>query len=175
MNTRALRVVVGCVACLGLCLVGPGLASEKTPRKAALPKLEKLSWMSGTWHTQQGADDLVEIWSEPLGDSMMGVFRWVKSGKVWIYELVTISQDDDQVVFRLRHFDRKLVAWEEKNESLTYTMTTQGDREVIFENPERQAPRRFVYRLEGKDTLIVRVEGYSKGKLDVDEFRFQRQ
>lgn len=173
MNTTALRVTVGCLACLALAAVGA--SGYKTSTEAASSKLEKLSWMSGTWHTQQGADDLVEIWSEPRGDSMMGMFHWVKRGKVWIYELMSIVQTDDDLVFRLRHFDRKLVPWEEKHDALTYTMKSHSDREVIFENPERDSPRRFVYRLDGNDALILRVEGYTNGKLNVDEFRFKKR
>lgn len=137
-------------------------------------KLASLSWMAGQWVRSNGKDDLEESWSGPCGDSLMGVFRWVKSGKVWMFEFMTITVDGDDIIFRLRHFDRKLKPWEPQDAPLTYKLKSVSDDEVVFESPEKNDPRRFVYHSPGKDKLVVRLESEKDGKLSGSEFRFAR-
>jgi hypothetical protein len=60
----------------------------------------------------------------------------------------------------------------EKKTPLRYPLRSLGEREAVFENPEREKPRRFVYRREG-DVLTVRVEGPEPGS--GDGFRLQRR
>ena len=105
----------------------------------------------------------------------MGVFRWVKDGKIWINEIVTITAEPEGLVFRLRHFDRKMTAWEEKDKPFYYPMKSFTPYEIVFENPERDHPRRITYkRLE--DKLHVILDGVTKdNKSSKSEFLFRRK
>ena len=68
-----------------------------------------------------------------------------------------IEELPDGIVFHLRHFGPGSVAWEEKDAPLSYPLAQLREGEAIFENPERDDPRRFVYRRRG-DEMEVRVE-----------------
>ena len=131
---------------------------KKTNRPSANSTLSQLSWLTGTWRTTLGDDILEEIWSAPTHDSMMGVFRWIKKDRVWMNELMTITADGGGFAFRLRHFSRDMVPWEEKDAAFHYPCVSQSGSSVVFENPERDQPRRFVYNREG-NVLRVRLEG----------------
>lgn len=168
------------IACVTLTAGISVAASAGGPDKAgdagtALdPRLAGLAWMQGAWTRSDGGETLEEVWSAPAGDSMMGMFRWSRQDKVWLFELITITVEDGDIVFRLKHFDRKLVGWEEKDEALTYKLVHYGQREAIFENSERDHPRQIIYRSPDANTLFVRLEGRTDGKPDVTEFRFRR-
>ena len=41
---------------------------------------------------------------------------------------------------------------------MTYPLHSLGEQEVVFENPERDSPRRFIYRREGENKLFVILE-----------------
>lgn len=151
--------------------MGGPVSSEAVPGDA---KVEDLAWLEGTWRMSRGEDEREERWSAPLGDGLVGTFRWLRSSRAWMYEIMTISKDEDRIVFRLKHFDRKLAGWEEKDEALTYPMTKIEPNRVVFENPERDHPRRFVYHQPASDILLVSLEGYKDGKATVEEFRFSR-
>ena len=144
--------------------------SEATP-----PRVADLTWMAGHWAMERQRDTLDEVWSKPSGDCVMGVFRWIKRGKIWMYELLTIRDEESGPVYRFRHFSDQLRAWEEKDKPLTFAYLSHGPGEIVFENPERDHPRRFVFRMEREDTLLVRLEGYRKGELFVDDFRYTRR
>jgi len=121
--------------------------------------LEDLAWMAGDWRSERGGDLLQELWSEPVGDSMMCAFRWMKGGKSWMYELITITREDKGLRMRLKHFSNQMVAWEEKDECLDFSLVRLSDREAVFEHPTRKNARRLIYTRPTDDTMVARVEG----------------
>ncbi len=78
--------------------------------------IEEVSWISGSWQGEALGGITEEIWSNPLGDSLMGMFKLVKDGKVVFYELCTISQENNSIILKIKHFGGDLKGWEEKDE-----------------------------------------------------------
>ncbi|MCO6438400.1 MAG: hypothetical protein J5J06_15010 [Phycisphaerae bacterium] len=139
--------------------------------------LEKLRFLHGQWERRDGEDELTEYWSAPSGDSITGVFRWLKNGKTWMYELLTITAEGDRIVFRLRHFSAPgLIPWEKESDSaLAYTLSSLGEGEAVFEDPARAFPRRFIFRKVGDDGLMVRFDGVRNGQPTAQEFSYTRK
>jgi hypothetical protein len=157
------------------CLIAMAPALQEEPRTAAgvTAKITDLAWLAGDWRSERGGEFLQESWSEPIGDSMMCSFRWMKGGKTWMYELITITEEGPNLVLRLKHFSAQLAGWEAKDESLDFTLVRLGDQEAVFEHPTRENARRLTYHRTG-DTLIARVEGIDKGRESRLEIEFKR-
>ena len=160
------------VLCLSLALLvgGPLLSRDHAPADESL--IEELSWLKGRWVIDGDGQYIEETWGPARENAMVGSLRWARKGDVWLYELMSIETDDEAgLVFRLRHFNRKLEPWDsEKAGPLTYPLFDFGENRVVFENPEKDSPRRFVYEREG-DRLTIRLEG-PDGK-DESPFRFK--
>lgn len=140
------------------------------------PQMSDLAFIEGHWVAEHGNDELEEIWSSPVGDSMMGMFRWIKDGKVWLYELLCIRKEGEGIVFRFRHFSNELVPWEPEDEPLTFSLVGSSEGEAVFENPDRENPRRYSFIKDGDDGLRVHVQGYREGRLEPgDVFEYQRK
>ena len=133
------------------------LAQPGEPFDSAEPSLADLSWISGRWVREEDGEYLEEHWGEPRGNSLLGTFRWLRGDRAWLYEFMLIEELPEGIVFHLRHFGPGSVAWEEQDAPMSYPLARLSEREAVFENPEREDPRRFVYRRSG-DELEVRVE-----------------
>jgi len=123
---------IACLVILALC----GLASaqvDQTVKKLKGAKISDLTFMSGHWRGELEGEVTDEHWAEPLGDSLMGVFRCAKSGKVTFYELMAIEQEEKGPVFKLKHFNRGLVGWEEKAEVWSYPLVELRDDYAAFD------------------------------------------
>ncbi len=166
MRIAVLMIVLSIAA-----LVPLGTADPSAERTDGAFDIEDLAWMEGRWVCRRNGDVLEEIWSAPTGDCLMGMFRWMKGDKVWMYELMTIIADGDEIVFRLKHFDRKMVGWEEKDKSISAKLTKVSGRRAVFGDPDGG---RFEYRLDGKDGLTVQVGG-GEGKGSARVFKFRRK
>lgn len=73
-----------------------------------------LNWLVGHWRGEAFGGITEEIWSPALGGSMMCSFKVIIDNTVRFYELVTIAEENESLVMRLRHFNRDLKGWEDK-------------------------------------------------------------
>ena len=153
------------------------LAEAMPVRAGAAPPpipatLADVAFMAGHWVGGDPGDLSEEVWSAPEGDSMVGMWRYVAKGRARIFEILTLTTEGPNVVLRIRHFDPKLVAREEKDKAVELPLVAKGPREAVFEGPEYDAKGtvRLTYRQDG-DSLTAVLEK-AGGK---QEFRFRRR
>lgn len=142
---------------------------------AAAGDLADLAWIAGTWSGEMDGSTIEEQWSAPAGGAMMGMFRWVKGGKVLIYEFLLLESDPAGVTLRFRHFEPGLIGWEEKNAPLVLKPIAGGPGEAAFEGGEPGNPLKLVYRRTGDRTMTVVLERLKDGAKKVQEFRYQKR
>jgi Domain of unknown function (DUF6265) len=162
----------------GLVLPAVLLLAGSLPARAGAPPppvpatLGDVAFMAGHWIGRE-PDLSEEVWSAPEGDSMVGMWRYVAKGRTRIYEILTLTAEGPNVVLRLRHFDPKLVAREEKDRAVELPLVAKGPREAVFEGPEYEVKGsvRLTYRRADDDTLtcVLEKEGTKQ------EFRFRRR
>lgn len=143
---------------------------------AAAPKpaggLDQVAWIAGHWVDDAEGNLSEEVWAPPAGDSMMGMWRYVAAGKVRIYELLTITDEEGGPVFRLRHFDPRMVAREEKGTPLVLKLVAIRDGEAAFEGPGQPSGTvRLTYRRTSPDALSVTLDREGSSQV----FRFRRK
>ena len=79
-------------------------------------KAADLGWIAGAWQGKLGVASIDEVWTAPLDGNMTGMFRMMRSGRVGMYELMSIEDSANGPVLRLRHFNAKLDARDAKGE-----------------------------------------------------------
>ena len=140
------------------------------------PTLEDLSFLAGTWRSTLGGTPLEETWSEPEGDHMLGMLRWYDDeGRAKMFEIFTISREDDGLVYRLRHFDSDLNPWASESEGpLVFNVSSVKGRVLRLEPAggaeglewatyDASDEGRLVFRLEfseetGRSPLVIEFE-----------------
>lgn len=136
--------------------------------------IEQLVWMAGGWSGEVDGDPVDEHWALPSAGVMMGMFRWIKNGRVFMYELLVIEPEQDGLVLRLKHFDVGLKGWEEKAMAVAYPLVSAGDGEAVFEKGGSFRTNRFTYRRIGADELLVITEDRKGDAVARHEYRYRR-
>lgn len=95
--------------------------------------LENVSWIQGHWRGEAFGGVVEEIWSPPLGNSMMCSFKLVVDDEVKFYEIVTLSEENNTLILRLKHFDHDLKGWEEKDETVDFPLVKVTENKVFFD------------------------------------------
>ena len=95
--------------------------------------LEDIAWISGHWQGEAFGGITEEIWSAPMGNSMMGAFKLLAEDKVQFYELETITEIDNTILLQLKHFHGDLKGWEEKDETVDFQLVKVSPNKVYFE------------------------------------------
>ena len=111
---------------------------SKTPVRAF--DVSELSFMVGGWRGRSDDDIFEEHWMPLIENNMTGMFRWLKKGEVYVYEIMAFVKHEDDVRFLLRHFSKTFEGWEEKNNPIVLVLTELNENQGIFvqhEHPEK--------------------------------------
>ncbi|HEX8875675.1 MAG TPA: DUF6265 family protein [Phycisphaerales bacterium] len=133
-------------AAVGLVLVMAGLgeptaAPGSTPASGASTahtpaKIADAAFLAGRWQGTMGAkkdNHVEEIWTEPVGNNIAGVFRWVKAdGSPSVFELLTIQEEEGTLALRLRHQTATGATWEGKDSTVTMRLSEKGPALAVF-------------------------------------------
>ncbi len=137
-------------------------ADQKSPKAT----LKDVSWIEGHWKGEAFGGIAEEIWSPPMGDSMMFVFRLVNDGKVSFYEIGHIVEKDQTLLLQLKHFDQTLKGWEEKDETVDFKLVKLESGKVFFEG--------FTMERAGDSSLKATVLVTNQGESEEVLFNYRR-
>ena len=129
--------------------------------------LKDVQWIQGRWMGEALGGQVEEIWSPPLGESMMGSFKLVQDDKVVFYEIMAISEVDQTLIMRLKHFDSDLKGWEEKEETVDFKLVAVEAGKVFFDG--------LTFEKVSDDEINVYVRFENDGSLSEGKFNYHRQ
>lgn len=129
--------------------------------------LADVAWIAGHWKGEAFGGITEEIWSPPLGNSMMFSFKLVVDDKVVFYELGMITEKDGTLLLQLKHFDANLKGWEEKDESLSFKLVKLDNNQVFFDD--------FTFEKVSDDEINLYVVIKDKDKTEEIQFNYKRQ
>lgn len=110
----------------------PNLLFLKDKQESPVANLDAVKWLSGHWRGQAFGGLIEEVWSPALGGSMMGAFKLVVDNNVQFYEIETISEENQTLIFRLKHFNKDLKGWEEKDQTKDFKLVKVTENKVYF-------------------------------------------
>lgn len=96
----------------------------------------------------------------------MCTFKLVVDNKVQFYELVTITEVENTLMLRLKHFHADLKGWEEKNETVDFPLVKLTPGKVFFDG--------FTFeKVNGKEmNIYVRIE--DKEGMQEQKFNYKK-
>lgn len=95
--------------------------------------IKEVAWIAGHWQGEAFGGITEEIWSLPMGNAMMGVFRLVNDNKTSFYEIETITEENETLILRLKHFNQDLKGWEEKDVTVDFPLVKLEPHKAYFE------------------------------------------
>ncbi len=113
-----------------------------TPAHRA-PTIEDFAPIAGHWRTEAQGRVYEEIWLPPSNGQMTGALRsFDAEGKLLLLELLTVTEIEGGLEYRLRHFDGEMTPWDSEAQSpLIMRGTRFVDGRTLFDE------------VEGADTL----------------------
>jgi len=160
---------------IGLFLLNGCIAQEKVSNTLQFTKemtspqasLEDVSWIQGHWQGEAFGGVTEEIWSPPLGDSMMFSFKLVVDEKVQFYELGGIRQIGETLLLQLKHFSGDFKGWEEKDETVDFRLVKIDKNRIYFDE--------FTFEKISDDEINLYVVVSEKGDKEEVKFNYKRQ
>ena len=123
---------------LSLVLALPAAAEPQTT--PAVPTLEGLSWLAGSWKGQAGPWTQEEHWTAPAAGLMLGLHRDAREDGRVAFEYLRIEEREDGIFYLASPGGREATA---------FRLIELTANRALFTNPEHDFPTRIVYERDG--------------------------
>lgn len=144
-------------------------------RPLAGAQLEDLAWLEGFWSGHVNGDEVDEVWAGTSAGAMMGMFRCIADGNVRFYEFMTITKVSDHIELTIKHFDRALVGWEDKDDAARFVLTESTGEQAVFYQPSGNKQLWLVYEGLGGSGLRIYFRPIENSPVGDSEFSFRRR
>lgn len=166
MKLKLPIVLVSCLITFSLWAANAIAQTENRSDERPASKLSQIEWVAGKWEGEALGGKFEEVWGKPSGNSIMGMFKLVRDGEVVFYEFITIVEEDDTLSLRLKHFDKSLVGWEEKDKYVEFPFVSLSESELVFQG--------LRFKRIGDDQMQIRVKVKSDSEVQELEFNCRR-
>lgn len=145
---------------------------ETAPVAASTVTLDAFAFISGRWVGRSENGLIEEIWTEPEGDAMVGLFRMVSADRARFYEFQNIAIEDGNPVLRIKHFNPDMVGWEEKTESVVFTLRQVAGQTAVFDEVDAEVPTSLHFERTKDDKLLITLRKIRDGEARDSRFEF---
>ncbi len=138
--------------------------------------IQQVAFIAGAWTGTLGDRTIEQHWMQPLGTSMVAMYRNVQGGEPRLYELLAIEQDGEGLVLRIKHFapGAGLAGRQEKAQSIDHRLVTIQGQSAVFEGTGEN-PNRVTFTRKSADALDIIVERVGRdGQLTRTVFPYTR-
>ena len=111
--------------------------------------IEQVEWIIGYWRGDAFGGKVQEVWTPPMGGSMMCAFTLIVAHKIKFYEFVTISEENNSLILRLKHFHPDLKGWEPQDKTVDFKLVKITDDRIYFDG--------FTFEKDGHDAINIYV------------------
>ena len=160
-------LLVAAIAVFALSLSAAGQPEAPAPAGVGLRvELTDLAWLTGCWEGSAFGQAASECWMPAPSGRLTGMFQLLSGADQQFSEIFVIDRFDDGPALRLKHFDRDLIGWEEKDGFVRFPLLETGPDFARFDG--------LLYRLQPDGTLRIELRMQRNGETVIETMLFQR-
>lgn len=142
------------------------LSCKKTEKEN---KLQTTDWLIGTWENKSNEGDMVETWSKNNDSLYSGSSYFIKGKDTLHSESIQLTQKANVVLYT------PTVKGQNNNQPISFQLTKQTSKQLVFENPKHDFPQKIVYQQITADSLVATISGIQQGKASSESFPMKKK
>jgi hypothetical protein len=132
-------------------------------------KLKSMEWLLGSWENNAEYGNMQENWKKVNDSVCQGESYFIKGKDTLHSETITLQQKEDQVLYV------PTVRGQNNDQPVVFLLTKQTPKQLVFENPNHDYPKKIIYNLITKDSLVATISGTQQGKPSSDSFPMKKR
>ena len=145
------------------------LASCQKKENPKHEKIKKAAWLVGTWENESPQGKLAETWNKTNDSTFNGHSYFVKGSDTLHLESITLSQRGDVMTYT------PTVQGQNNNKPVEFRMTSATDKQMVFENPNHDFPKKIIYNQINPDSLVAEISGVQQGKASMEKYPMKKK
>jgi hypothetical protein len=163
---RKLIILLAACSLFGAC---QPVVKKEQKEEQGNDRLQKLSWMIGTWEMKTPDGSVVEQWTKPTDTSWRGVSYMLSGGDTTFLESITLNYEEDHLQYI------PAVTNQNGGQGVSFAEKSFSDSLVVFENLNHDFPQRIIYKRISDTSILAAIEGVQNGQNRREEFAYLRK
>ena len=140
----------------------------KQEKDKQFEKLEKASWLIGSWENSSEEGLSIEKWKRESDSTYSGESYFVIGKDTVFSEKISLIQSDNKLYYI------PTVNNQNNGQSIKFALSSSTENKIVFENSKHDFPQKIEYKLITSDSLVAQVSVKIDGKMKVETFPMKK-
>jgi hypothetical protein len=131
-------------------------------------KILVADWLPGKWENKTADGNLLEIWKKTNDSVYDGASYFIKGKDTLHFETIQLIQKGEDLTYI------STIRGQNNDEPATYKLLNSTEKQLVFENPKIEYPKKIVYNQITKDSLSIEISGIKAGKPSLEKYKMSR-
>ena len=121
-------------------------------------KIVGSDWLIGKWENKSDQGNLLEIWKKKNDSLFIGESYFIKEKDTLHSEKMELQQKGENLIYV------STIKGQNEDKPITFKHNITIEKQLVFENPNNEYPRKIVYKPIAKDRIFIEVSGMQQDK-----------
>ena len=143
-------------------------ASCKNSEANEKDKIKVANWLLGNWENKASDGNLTETWKKVNDSTFQAQSYYIKENDTLHFETITMQQKGEELTYSAA------VKGQNNDKPVAFKLTTQTEKQLVFENPKHDYPQKISYTQITSDSLVAKISGIQQGKPSSEQFSMKK-
>jgi hypothetical protein len=131
-------------------------------------KIKEARWILGEWESKSADGNLSETWKKVNDSTFQAQSYFIKEKDTLHFESITLQQNGEVLSYNA------IVKGQNSDKPVSFKLTNSTEKQLIFENPKHDYPKKIIYTQINEDNLVAEISGTLEGKATSEKFAMNK-
>jgi hypothetical protein len=131
-------------------------------------KIKLSHWLLGNWENKSADGNLSETWKKVNDSTFQAQSYFIKDKDTLHFESIDLQQKGENLTYNAT------VKGQNNDKSVTFKLTNSTEKQLVFENPKHDYPKKISYTQITDDSLVAEISGILEGKPSSEKFSMKK-
>jgi phosphatidylserine/phosphatidylglycerophosphate/cardiolipin synthase-like enzyme len=131
-------------------------------------KIVGADWLLGKWENKSGNGNLLETWKKANDSIFIGESYFIKGEDTLHSEQIKLEQKGEHLSYITT------IKGQDNDKPVTFMHNTEIVKQLVFENPANDYPKKIIYSQISKDRMIIQISGIQEGKTSSTKYSLKK-
>jgi hypothetical protein len=131
-------------------------------------KIKEARWILGEWESKSADGNLSETWKKINDSTFQAQSYFIKQKDTLHFESITLQQNGEVLSYNAT------VKGQNSDKPVSFKLTNSTEKQLIFENPKHDYPKKIIYTQINEDNLVAEISGTLEGKATSEKFAMNK-
>jgi phosphatidylserine/phosphatidylglycerophosphate/cardiolipin synthase-like enzyme len=133
-----------------------------------ISKIVGKDWLLGKWENKSDEGNLLEIWTKANDSIFIGESYFIKEKDTLHSEKIQLKQKGEDL------FYISTIKGQNNDKPITFKHNIEIVKQLVFENPTNDYPKKIIYSQLSKDRMIIQISGIQQRKTSSTKYSLKK-